>query len=55
MANSVLPEKIDRMGLFILNHHNLPAVANSVPTFDLKREKHGRKVISMSVDGHFLS
>ena len=35
MANSVLTEKKERMGLFILNHHNLPAVANSVPTFDL--------------------
>lgn len=46
----------DRQNGFIKsNHHNLPAVANSVPTFDLKREKHGRKVISMSVDGHFLS
>ena len=35
MANSVLPEKIGRMGLFIRKHHNLPAVANSAPTSDL--------------------
>ena len=34
-ANSVLSEKIERMGLFIRNHHNLPAVANSPPTSDL--------------------